>query len=213
MDIFWQECEWLPTEPFLYSASIASLYPSLTPCNRSYNMGLFAISREVGFGGGQVKFLHSNRVSNLRMQLQYKNLGQAESSILRDHYRAQQGSYVGFELPVEIWSGQSNTANVVPIGTRWRYDSPLEEQQKRGGYVDVQVSLITITTWLPSIEPLPGLSLGINAIWISGPATQTSAINLQVVALWSSGVATGESGEDGFAEVLFWNEDQFTTWR
>jgi hypothetical protein len=214
MATFWEEWDWQPQEPFLYGAVTTASYPTLTPTGRSYSMGRFAVSREVGFGGGQVKFLHSSRVSNLTMELSYENLTQAEMASIRDHYRGQQGSFVSFLLPAEIWAGQSSVSNIVPAGMRWRYQEPPEEAQKSGGYVDTTVSLVTDGTWLPSIEPLPGFELGVNVIWIAGAATQTGEIDLVVNVVWAAGAATGTAADDdGFAASLFWNEDQYTTWR
>ncbi|MFN9916663.1 MAG: hypothetical protein ACK53L_29005, partial [Pirellulaceae bacterium] len=69
-------------------------------------------------------------------------------------------------------------------------------------------------TWLPSIEPLPGFELGVNVIWNPGAATQTGEIDLVVNVAWVAGAATGAAADDdGFAASLFWNEDQYTTWR
>jgi hypothetical protein len=214
MTTFWEDWDWQAEEPFLYGAVATAAYPPLTPSGRSYSMGRFAVSREVGFGGGQVKFLHSDRVSGLTMELNYENLTQAEMASIRDHYRGQQGSFVSFLLPAEVWAGQSNVANIVPAGMRWKYQGPPEETQKRGGYVDTSVALVTDGTWLPSIEPLAGFDLGINAIWSPGVATQTSPLSLTVVVSWTAGAATGGTDEDdGFAASLFWSEDLYASWR
>lgn len=214
MTTFWEDWDWQAEEPFLYGAVATAAYPPLTPVGRSYSMGRFAVSREVGFGGGQVKFLHSDRVSGLTMTLTYENLTQAEMASIRDHYRSQQGSFLNFLLPAEVWAGQSSVANIVPAGMRWKYQEPPEETQKRGGYVDTSVALVTDNTWLPSIEPLAGFDLGINAIWNPGAATQTGAINLTVAVSWAAGAATGGSdSDDGFAASLFWSEDLYTSWR
>jgi hypothetical protein len=80
--------------------------------------------------------------------------------------------------------------------------------------VDTSVALVTDNTWLPSIEPLAGFDLGINAIWSPGVATQTSPLSLTVVVSWTAGAATGDSdSDDGFAASLFWSEDLYASWR
>ena len=214
MTTFWEDWDWQSEEPFLYGAVATAAYPPLTPSGRSYSMGRFAVSREVGFGGGQVKFLHSDRVSGLTMELVYENLTQAEIASIRDHYRSQQGSFLNFLLPAEVWAGQSNVANIVPAGMRWKYQGPPEETQKRGGYVVTSVALVTDNTSLTSMEPLDGFDLGINAIWSPGVATQTSPLSLTVVVSWTDGAATGGTDEDdGFAASLFWSEDLYASWR
>lgn len=212
---FWQDWDWQGAEPFLYGAVTTAAYPALKPVSRTYNMGQFAVSREIGFGGGQVKFLHGDYVSGLTMSLTYENLTQAEMASIRDHYRGQQGTVINFLLPADIWAGQSSVINIVPAGMRWKYSSPPEEAQKAGGYVDSKVELITDATWLPSIEPVAGFDLGINVIWTAGAATQTGEINLVININWTPGAATGAGADDddGFAANLYWSQDLYTSWR
>jgi hypothetical protein len=124
-------------------------FPSLTPDGRSYNFGRFAMSKETGLGGSQVKFLHSIRKSGVAMTLTYEGLTQTEMASIREHYRIQQGSVVSFLLPSTAWAGHSSVTNIVPSGTRWKYAAPPEEDQKNGGLVDVTVSLLVESTLVP----------------------------------------------------------------
>jgi hypothetical protein len=117
-------------------------FPALPPVGRSYSFGRFPLTTQSGLGGNQIKFLHSDEKSGVAMTLTYENLTQTEMASIRDHYRGQDGTFVAFLLPDQIWAGHSSVSNIVPAGTGWRYVSPPEETQKTGGYVDATVSLV-----------------------------------------------------------------------
>lgn len=211
---FWAEWDW-QDDLLPYSGASAASYPAITPVRRRYNLGTFSVSRESNFSGGYVKFLHSDFSSSLLMTLEYESLQQPEIAAIRDHYRGQDGSMIPFLLPDEIWAGHSSTSNLVPAGTRWRYQRAPSEQQNSAGYVSASIELITADNWLPSPEPLDGFDLAVSVIWSPGAATQTGPMSLAVVVSWSPGAATatGADVDDGFAGSLFWSEDLFTSWR
>ena len=127
-------------------------FPTLTPAGRSYSLGRFAMTTQAGLGGSQIKFLHSTNKSGVAMTLTFENLTQAEMADIRDHYRGQQGSFVSFLLPDEVWAGQSSVTNIVPTGTQWKYAAPPEETQKSAGYVDVSVSLLVDSAFVPAVS-------------------------------------------------------------
>lgn len=212
---FWAEWYGQPGDALLYAggATVAQ-YPSLVPARRSYDVGNYAVTRQENLGGGAIKFLHSDYSHGLGMTLEYEYLTQVEMIRIRDHYRSQDGSMVPFLLPDEIWAGHSSVVNIVPAGTRWRYQEPPEEQHLRGGLVNVSVALMTADNWLPSPEPAAGLDLAVSAVWLPGAATQTGPLILTVAVSWAAGAATvGSDSDDGFAASLFWSEDLYATWR
>jgi hypothetical protein len=212
---FWAEWYGQPGDALLYAAGAAiAPYPPVVPVVRRYSFGSFAVSREANLSGGVIKFLHSDYSNALSMTLEYEYLTQLEMLSIRDHYRNQDGSMVPFLLPAEIWAGHSSVDNIVPAGTRWRYQEPPEEEHLSGGLVNVSVALMTADNWLPSPEPATGLDLAVSVLWNPGAATQTGEIDLVVNVVWAAGAATGTAADDdGFAASLFWNEDQYTTWR
>jgi hypothetical protein len=54
-------------------------FPALTPVGRKYNTGVFTNTLESGFGGGSIRFLHSNIKTGITLELTYFNLTQAET--------------------------------------------------------------------------------------------------------------------------------------
>lgn len=119
-------------------------FPALRPASRQYGMGIYPVTTEAGFGGGSVRFAHGATPSAHTMQLGFLDLTAAESKLLRDHYRGQQGGYLPFSLSLEVWAGHTTATDLVPVTTLWVYAQAPEETHKRGGLVDVTVQLQSV---------------------------------------------------------------------
>lgn len=115
-------------------------FPALAPVARRYSFGALPVTIEPG----GVRFLHDTQRSGCSLELQYQALTQAEAQLLRNHYRGQDGSHGSFELSAEAWAGHTSMTDLVPAGTRWVYASVPEEQQLRGGLVDISVALRSV---------------------------------------------------------------------
>ena len=107
-------------------------------------MGVYPLTEERGFGGGSVRFLHGSTASAHTLELGFEGLSQAESRLLRDHYRGQQGGYLPFSLSTDVWAGHSSMTDLVSSTTYWVYAQPPEESHKSGGLVDVTVQLQSV---------------------------------------------------------------------
>lgn len=119
-------------------------FPSLRPASRRYSMGMFPVTTETGFGGGNVRFLHGSTSSGHTLELGYENLTQTEAALIRTHYRAQDGSHQAFALSTDAWAGHSSMTDLVPATTLWCYETAPEETHKSGGFVDMTVSLHSV---------------------------------------------------------------------
>jgi len=115
-------------------------FPALAPVGRRYSFGTVPVTVEPG----GVRFLHDTQRSGCSLELQYEDLTQAEIELIRNHYRGQDGTHGSFELSSEAWAGHTSMTDLVPAGTRWVYTGPPEEEQRRGGFVDVGVSLRSV---------------------------------------------------------------------
>ena len=166
-------------------------FPWLRPATRQFSFGQYPVSLQTGFGGGTVRFLHGIGRSAVTMELTYENLTQAEAKLVRDHYRLRQGSHQDFLLPELIWAGHSTAYNIVPQLSRWKYGAMPEETQKRGGYVDLAVTLVCVTY----ITSMDVLALGMN---------RTITLSL------AAGEAEGGGGGGGSSSYRYWRFDQFT---
>ena len=211
---FWSEWSGQPDDILPYSGASTATYPPIKPVGRSYSFGEFAVSRESNLSGNTIKFLHSDYSHALVMTLEYKSLTQSEIARIRDHYRGQDGTTIPFLLPAEIWAGHTASTNLVPTGTRWRYQDAPAEQHEPGGYVNASIALLTADNWLPSPSPAVGIDLAISVLWSPGAATIATGSALIITASLTAGAASGNVDEDaGFAGHLYWTQDLYTDWR
>jgi hypothetical protein len=119
-------------------------FPALEPATRRYSMGIFPTTEERGFGGGSIRFKHGTTAYSHNLELGFAALTQAQAKLLRDHYREQQGGYIAFPLSTEAWAGHTSFTDLVPTSTHWRYTSQPQEDHLTGGYVNVQLALISV---------------------------------------------------------------------
>ena len=116
-------------------------FPALEPLGRGYDFGNFAMSEANAFGGGSMRFSHSDEALGHQLTLEYGEISEAEMTEIRDHYRAQQGGYLSFTLPAIIWQGHPDRTTLVPVAGRWKYACELEEEHLQGKLYNVTVAL------------------------------------------------------------------------
>jgi hypothetical protein len=116
-------------------------FPAIEPDGRSYDFGEFAMSEANGVGGGAQRFSHANTPLGHQLTLEYVERSEAEITLIRNHYRACQGSYLAFRLPGIIWRGHSTVATLVPVSGRWKYAGEPEEEHLRARIYNVSVPL------------------------------------------------------------------------
>lgn len=120
------------------------LFPAIEPNARSYDLvGDFPMVEEVSWPSTSTRYRTGRTpftAVGLQMVLTYRDLTLEQKLLIREHYNQQQGGLIPFVLPPIIFQGQ--TFPLVPAGTRWRYLSPPEEQDRRaGGLSNITVSL------------------------------------------------------------------------
>ena len=116
-------------------------FPVLEPYGRSFDFGDFAMSEANAFGGGSMRFTHSDEALGHGLSLEYLEISEADMTAIRDHYREQQGGYLSFILPAIIWQGHTTVTTLVPAFGRWKYTAPPEEDHRQGKLYNVTVSL------------------------------------------------------------------------
>ena len=92
-----------------------------------------------------------------------------EALLLRDHYRGQQGGYIAFPLSAEAWAGHTSFNDLVPSTTNWRYASQPQEEHLDGGYVNVQLSLISVPAVVSA--SVAGLASAVDVTLAGGAAS------------------------------------------
>ena len=144
-------------------------FPALEPATRRYSMGNFPITEEKGFGGGSVRFKHGATAYSHNLELGFTALTQAEAKLLRDHYRTQQGGYIAFPLSTQAWAGHTSFTDLVPSTTQWRYASQPQEDHLSAGYVNVQITLVSVPAFTPAASA--GLASTVTCTLAGGAAS------------------------------------------
>jgi hypothetical protein len=118
-------------------------FPSLKPSERRFRLGIYPVTTERGFGGGNIRFLHGPQSSSHELELQFLWLSQSEAELIREHYRGQQGGTLAFDLSAAVLTGNTYYSSMVAT-VAWRYSEPPEEEQLSGGLVNVAVRLESV---------------------------------------------------------------------
>lgn len=161
-------------------------FPPLEPAEREYTFGNFSISKAPAANAGTVRFLHGTIANEYGLRLVFNYLSDSQANDLRFHYILNSGGFLSFELPAIIWKGHSFSGNIMPIGTKWIYAAPPEEEHVDLGRVNVTVDLLSVVTAADSIE------LGtIGVTFTGGSAFPRSGAALTVAVSMGSGAATG----------------------
>jgi hypothetical protein len=120
-----------------------TIFPAIEPNTREYDIaGDFPMVEEISWPSFSTRYRTANtRFTNtgLQLTLTYLDLEQAQWIQLRDHYNAQQGGSVPFDLPSVILQGQAFT--LVRPSSKWRYLNPPQEQHRSGRLATVTVVL------------------------------------------------------------------------
>lgn len=119
-------------------------FPALSPTSRRYSLGIFPVTIETGFGGGDVRFLHGSRPAGHTLEMTFNGLVHNQAELIRDHYRGQQDGLLMFELSDEAWAGNTFATSIGPLPVLWKYDGQPIEEHIYGDYYNVQVNLISV---------------------------------------------------------------------
>ena len=74
--------------------------------------------------GAGVHVVLSSVIEGQALGLRFIGLGQADLELLRDHWHSVRGGLRLFQLPAEVWAGESDPASFTPAGYGWRYIAP-----------------------------------------------------------------------------------------
>lgn len=118
-------------------------FPALRPAARKYSLGGFPVTTEAD-SGGSVRFLHGTAAFGHTLDLDFPGLTETQATLIREHYRTQNGGYIPFALSTQAWAGHASMTDLVPSTTLWKYAQAPDETHHPRGIVDVQVRLRSV---------------------------------------------------------------------
>lgn len=119
-------------------------FPSYRPNTRTLTNGEYSVKQFRTQNGVVARRLYGSLPSNYRLSLGYTLLTDSQVESVLDHFDEVKGSFSGFQLPVDIFSGtdgdlESRLNNLPSI--QWHYANPPVIETPFGGRHNVTIEL------------------------------------------------------------------------
>jgi len=125
-------------------------YPDIRPTSRNFDPGNWPVRTYNAQNGAEVRILYGSQKYNLKLQLSYQNITDANAEAFLDHFNDRKGTYSTFTITSDVrvaalsgWSGNKNALSP-PTGVNWRYAKPPEVVSVRPGISTVNVFLVGV---------------------------------------------------------------------
>lgn len=169
-------------------------FPVLIPSTRSYTPGNHPSSQFSALSGRQTRVMHSNTALDCTLRLSFLKLTETGMFSIFAHYHGQQGTFIPFDLPPEIFSGMAGST-FVQAGHLWRYANVPQATETPSdlGFVlyDVQVELESVPpvgSFIAGMNRRLGLQLSTGAV--SAGASVSGADLVLTLSLETGAVST-----------------------
>jgi len=118
-------------------------FPTLTPNSRSFTLGNTPQLEYTGPSGANVRFLFDAKRVGQKLTLGFESLTESNLYLIQNHYVAQEGSLLPFDLPASVWSGY-DTVPAPAVDYDWRYASPPQITPTAPGRFSLTVELQSV---------------------------------------------------------------------
>jgi hypothetical protein len=124
-------------------------FPELVPTARTFESGDFPVKTFKAQNGKEVRILYGDRRTNMKLQLTYANITDANAELFLDHYQEVQGTFGtfvigGLEHTRGGWGGNKDALGAQMQGNNYRYEKAPQVTQVRSGISTVTVNLIGV---------------------------------------------------------------------
>ncbi|HAX28229.1 MAG TPA: hypothetical protein DCX94_09925 [Alteromonas macleodii] len=124
-------------------------FPTLVPTARSFDSGNYPVKTFKSQTGSETRILYGSRRTNMKLQLTYANVTDANAELFLDHYDQMKGTFTTFEIGSASgsrggWEGNSDALGAQTHGNSYRYEGPPQLTQVRPGISTVTVNLIGV---------------------------------------------------------------------
>lgn len=121
-------------------------FPSLTPSTRSFTPGEYPVTPFRARSGSEVRIRHGDVAYGHKLNLGFTLLTETEARSIIDHHSGQQGSFLSFAFPSDVWVGYTSPSTLVPSGYTWKWESiPVKEDDPDAcGRYTVNCSFVSV---------------------------------------------------------------------
>ena len=123
-------------------------FPALTPTSRSFDPGDYPVKTFKSQSGSETRILYGSERTNIKMQLSYANITDADAELFLNHFDEVQGTFQTFSIGGTAstkggWKGDGVSLSAVG-SNNYRYESAPQLTQVRPGISTVTVNLIGV---------------------------------------------------------------------
>jgi hypothetical protein len=123
---------------------MSATFPSIKPASRQFTGGLFPTKIYRSLAGTAFKRSFGNKPGNFRMTLVFRNIKDAQTSEILNHYYETGAGFRRFALPSQVFAGMSDNLAALAKQSdliRWEYENPPEVESVYNGISNVTVNL------------------------------------------------------------------------
>jgi hypothetical protein len=121
-----------------------SLFPSLKPSKRSFTPGTLPVSTYQALSGKEVRVILGDTMHGHVISLSFGNIQEPSVKLITDHWYAQSGTALAFNLPQAVWAGWTQYESAITPGQKWRYSGQPSIDAVSPGIMNVSVELIAL---------------------------------------------------------------------
>ena len=122
-------------------------FPNITPTSRSFEPGNFPVKAYRSESGQETRILYGSNRTNMKLQLTYANITDAQAKEFLTHYDQVRGTFDTFNLGQEAragWAQENSLLGAQATGNKYRYENSPQLVQVRPGTSTVTVNLIGV---------------------------------------------------------------------
>ena len=119
-------------------------FPSIKPSRRSFSVGALPVSTFQALSGKEVRVVLGDTMHGHSVSLSFSNIQEPAVKLITDHWYAQSGTALAFNLPQSVWAGWDQYESAITPGQKWRYSGQPSIDAVSPGIMNVSVELISL---------------------------------------------------------------------
>ena len=121
-----------------------SLFPSLRPTARSFQVGALPVNTYQSLSGKEVQVVLGDTMAGHGLTLTFGNIQEPVVKQVTDHWYGQSGTALAFNLPAAVWAGWTEYESAITPTQKWRYTAAPQITAVSPGIMNVSVSLVSL---------------------------------------------------------------------
>ena len=121
-----------------------SLFPSIKPSSRQFSVGALPVNTFQALSGKEVRVVLGDTMHGHSVSLSFSNIQEPAVKLITDHWYAQNGTALAFNLPQSVWAGWDQYESAITPDQKWRYSGQPSIAAVSPGIMNVSVELVSL---------------------------------------------------------------------